>query len=255
MVHDVASQGFGAEAAVYERARPSYPADAVDWMLAGMEAPRAGRTVDLAAGTGKLTRLLNDRVTRVVAVEPVAGMRGVLCARGHKGPVLAAAAEQLPFADASLDLVTVAQAFHWFEHDRAIEELRRALRVRGRLAMIWNARDRSTAWVDAVWSIMDRVEKRAPWRDHENWRDRAFTNMPGFSELTVAEFRHEQRATPDDVVARIASVSHVAVLGDDERRAVLDEVRSILSDHPATKGQAEVAIPYRADAMWCERVE
>src|SRR5256885_2103723 len=86
------------------------------------------------------------------------------------------------------------------------------LHAGGRLGLVWNARIRTVPWVDAVWTIMDRVEKRAPWRDHENWRDSAFRTMPGFGELRTAEFHHAQPTTPEGVVRRVASVSHVAVL-------------------------------------------
>ena len=82
---------------------------------------------------------------------------------------------------------------------------------------------------------MDRVEKRAPWRDHENWRDSARSRaMPGFGELHEAEFRHLQQITPEGVVQRVASVSHVAVLPDAEREAVLDEVRDG-AGHPSRR--------------------
>ena len=114
---------------------------------------------------------------------------------------------------------------------------------------MWNARDRSEPWVNEVWAIMDRVEKRAPWRDHENWRDSAFRAMPGFGELETAEFRHAQPITPEGVVQRVASVSHVAVLPGAERAAVLDEVRAVITNHADTRGRTDLAIPYRVDCL------
>jgi hypothetical protein len=78
--------------------------------------------------------------------------------------------------------------------------------------------------------------------------------MPGFGPLHAAEFRHEQPLTPDDVVRRVASVSHVAVLLDAERAAVLDEVRAVVATHPDTAGRETVAIPYRVDCYWAERL-
>ena len=116
--------------------------------------------------------------------------------------MVAATAEALPVAPASLDAVTVAQAFHWFDADRAFDEFDRVLRPRGRVGLIWNARDRSSDWVNEVWSIMDRVEKRAPWRDHEHWRDSALGSHHGFGPLHTETFRHEQAITPDGAVDR-----------------------------------------------------
>lgn len=248
-----ATQGFERAADAYERGRPDYPAAGVDALVERLDL-RPGRVVlDLAAGTGKLTRLLAPSGADLVALEPVPGMRATFAALLPDVPLVAGTAEALPFATASLDAITVAQAWHWFDHERATAEAARALRPGGRLGLVWNARDRSEPWVDRVWSIMDRVEKRAPWRDHENWRDSAMREMPGFGALHEAEFRHLQAITPAGVVRRVASVSHVAVLPENEREAVLDEVRELLATHPAVRGRETVEIPYRVDCFWTER--
>jgi SAM-dependent methyltransferase len=251
-VHEVAAAGFD-DPQDYEAARPTYPSEAVSWLQEHLDITAAARACDLAAGTGKLTRLLAPSAPGLLAVEPVAGMRATFRTVLPTVPLLAGTAEALPFATATLDAVTVAQAFHWFDFDAAVAELARVLRPGGRLALLWNARDRSVEWVDQVWSIMDRVEKRAPWRDHEHWRDSARRTMPGFGALHEAQFHHEQLLTPDDVVRRVASVSHVAVLPRAEREAVLAEVRDVVANHPQTRGLATVAIPYRVDCYWAQR--
>jgi SAM-dependent methyltransferase len=248
-VHEVASSGFGAEADAYERARPSYPPDAVAWVVEALAVARGRDVADVAAGTGKFTRLLAPTGAWIVAVEPVAGMRSRLPSM----PVAAASAERLPLRGESLDAITVAQAFHWFDATAALAEFHRVLRPGGRLALVWNARDRSVPWVDEVWSIMDRVEKRAPWRAHDEWRDSAFVDTPWFGPLHEATFHHEQMLSPADVVERVRSVSHVAVLPGEQQQAVLDEVRALLRDDPATAGRATLALPYRVDAYWTER--
>jgi SAM-dependent methyltransferase len=253
MVHEVAAAGFG-DAADYEAARPSYPPEAVAWFVEHLRIAPGARVVDLAAGTGKLTRLLAPAGARLVAAEPVAGMRELFHSSVPGVPQLACTAERLAFRDASLDAVTVAQAFHWFDHERAIAELARVLRPGGRVGLVWNARDRSVDWVDGVWSIMDRVEKRAPWRDHDEWRDSAYRDLPGFGELHTAQFRHTHTLTPEAMVRRVASVSHVAVLPDAERAGVLGEVRDLLATHPATAGRVDLAVPYRVDCFWFERI-
>jgi SAM-dependent methyltransferase len=162
-------------------------------------------------------------------------------------------AEAIPLPDRTVDALTVAQAFHWFDRPAAFAELHRVLRPGGRIALLWNARDRSVPWVDAVWSIMDRVEKRAPWSGNHEWRDPAFFDSPWFRDLHEATFHHVQRLSPADVVERVRSVSHVAVLPPEQREAVLDEVRTLLRDDPATAGRGELALPYRVDAFWTER--
>jgi SAM-dependent methyltransferase len=251
-VHAVAKAGFD-DPADYEAARPSYPPDAVAWFQQQLAIGPRTIVCDLAAGTGKLTRLLQPFGANLVAIEPVGGMRETLHRLLPALPLAAGTAEALPLASGRLDAITVAQAFHWFDFEPAIAEFARVLRPGGHLGLCWNARDRSVDWVNAVWAVMDRVEKRAPWRDHENWRDSALREMPGFGPLEERQFHHEQVLPPDGVLRRVASVSHVAVLPPREREAVLDEVRTILAENPATRGQSSVAIPYRVDCYVAER--
>ncbi|MDQ3896356.1 MAG: methyltransferase domain-containing protein [Actinomycetota bacterium] len=252
-VHEVARVGFGRDPEVYERSRPSYPPEAVAWLCEHLAIGPGATVVDLAAGTGKLTRLLVPAGAALVAVEPVEGMRRVLGEAVPGVPVVAGTAEALPLRTASVDAVCVAQAFHWFDADRAFAELARVLRPGGRVGLLWNARDRSVDWVDRAWAIMDRVEKKAPWRDHEHWRESALGDRPQFGELHAATFHHEHPTTPEGVVERIRGVSHVAVLPPDEQAAVLGEVRDLLARHPDTRGRDQLRIPYRVDCYWIGR--
>lgn len=251
-VHHVADAGFDREAASYERARPSYPSDCIAWFADHLGIAPGRSVLDLAAGTGKFTRLLEPLGARLFAAEPVDGMRAVLATTSPAVPLLSCAAERLPLATHSLDAIVVAQAFHWFDAPVALGEAARVLRPGGRLGLVWNARDRSAPHVDSLWSIMDGVEKKAPWRQHDEWRESAFTETPHFGPLHEATFHHEQLMTIDEVVDRFRSVSHVAVLEPAEQQAVLDEVRNLALTHPDTAGRDQIAIPYRVDAYWCE---
>ena len=137
----VAAAGFSSAADVYERARPSYPADAVAWLVEVAQLAPGRVVVDVGAGTGKLTRLLVPTGARVIAVEPVAEMRAKLTETTPGVELLDGVAEALPLEDASVDALTVAQAFHWFDYDAALPELHRVLRPDGPLVLIWNSRD------------------------------------------------------------------------------------------------------------------
>jgi SAM-dependent methyltransferase len=267
-VHEVAARGFGAQAEAYDRARPSYPPDAVAWLIDRLGIGPGRQIVDLAAGTGKMTSLLADSGADLIAVEPVGSMRDRLHDRLRdrlpKVPVLAGVAEALPLADKSVDAVVVAQAFHWFDARQAMAEIARVVRPGGHLGLIWNARDRSLEWVDQVWSVMDRVERSAPWRaDGTNPGDggaaRTERYLAGPSDSNwapwvEATFFHVHYSTPDDVLDRMRSVSHIAVLPAAGQRRVLNEIRTILNDHPQTSQKATVGIPYRVDAMYTERL-
>ncbi|OKH27116.1 class I SAM-dependent methyltransferase [Chroogloeocystis siderophila] len=121
----------------YEKYRPIYPASAIDTILSGLESPTQITAVDVGAGTGIGARLLADRGVRVVAIEPNEDMRRA--ATPHEGvDFLAGTAEQTPLKNASVDLVTSFQAFHWFDFDKSLKEFRRILKASGRLALIWS---------------------------------------------------------------------------------------------------------------------
>src|SRR6478752_5964079 len=139
----VRAASFGGVADVYERARPGYPVDAVRW-LAGEE---PCDVVDLGAGTGKLTRSLVDLGHRVTAVEPLAEMLDQLRVAVPEATALQGGAEAIPLPTESADVVTAAQAFHWFDHGPALREIARVLRPGGHVALVWNTRDEGVPWV------------------------------------------------------------------------------------------------------------
>src|ERR1017187_2208001 len=134
---------FGAAADVYERGRPSYPAKAIDWLLP----PGGRRGLDPGAGTGKLTRQLRDRGLDVVAVGPSEGMRAQLSESVADIRVYPGSAEEIPLDDGSVDVVLVAQAWHWVDPGRAVPEVARVLSGGGQLGLLWNVRDERPDWV------------------------------------------------------------------------------------------------------------
>lgn len=233
-VHPVAAAGFSSAAEVYERARPSYPEEAVAWIVerAGLE---AGRTVlDVGAGTGKLTRLLVPSGARVVAVEPLDEMRGLI----EGCETVAATAEALPFADGSADAITVAQAFHWFDHDRALPELHRVLAPDGVLVLIWNSRDLDDPLQRGVEELLRPLRDQVPGQQLGAWRE-PLARSPLFGAEEARSFRYEQTFTTDDLCGRVASTSFVAAMSPFDREALLAQVRAL------THGLAEpFAFPY-----------
>ena len=144
------SLSFGAEAAAYERGRPSYPPEAIDWLLP----PDARDVLDLGAGTGKLTTRLVERGLDVVAVDPIPEMLELLSNSLPDTPALLGTAEEIPLPDDSVDAVLVAQAWHWFDPERAVKEVARVLRPGGRLGLVWNTRDERLGWVKDLGRII-----------------------------------------------------------------------------------------------------
>lgn len=124
---------FGRVADEYERVRPEYTEEAVDHVAWGLGLEPTATVLDLAAGTGKLTRVLQRRFAHVIAVEPDDAMRAKI-----DGDARAGSAESIPVADVSVDAVFVGDAFHWFDAPVALREIRRVLRGGGGLALLSN---------------------------------------------------------------------------------------------------------------------
>ena len=230
MVHRAAATGFARSVEAYERGRPDYPPEAIAHLQRALDL-RSGRTViDLAAGSGKLTRQLASLGCEVIAVEPVDEMRAAI---GKGIRALDGTAEAIPLGDSSADAVTVAQAFHWFDGPKALAEIARVLRPGGALALVWNRRpvERSPLHA-AISEIIAPYRGDAPAHASGAWRE-AFAN----SELS--EWTHEfaQRLDADGLADRVGSTSFVAALEDDERERVLGQVRALAGDGP-------VDVPY-----------
>ena len=223
-----ATRGFSA-ADVYERGRPGYPAAAVARIVETLEL-RPGRTVlDLAAGTGKLTRLLVPSGANIVAVEPVREMRAELERRVPAVAVLSGTAERIPLADSWLNAITVGQAFHWFKADEALEEMHRVLQPGGGVALVWNARDERDPLQAALSEIIDPLERNTPRRRQRDWK----TLLLGsglFDRCERKLFDHEQIVDEQGVVDRVVSISFIAASPKSVRDEVESQVRALLRD-------------------------
>jgi ubiquinone/menaquinone biosynthesis C-methylase UbiE len=273
-IHE-AAKGFDGNAGAYDRARPSYPADAVAHVVGHGGIGPGRRVLDLAAGTGKLTTLLVASGAEVVAVEPVAGMREVLAraAAAAAAPGAAATrgvatsgggtievregtAEALPLDDASVDAVTVAQAFHWFDPPRALAEVARVLRPGGHLFLLWNTRDRRVDWVRQFGDLLfDGPDAERPYDSYDEVDYGALVASAGGGAFAPVELWHTDWLQPCDedlLVARAESVSVVGSLPPAQKAVVLDRVRNLARTHPDLAGRAAFGFPYGTD-VWRTR--
>jgi SAM-dependent methyltransferase len=237
---------FGRVADAYDRGRPPYPPAAVAWLADELGVTHASTVLDLAAGTGKLTAALVQVAGRVIAVEPVAEMRRVLSARRPETRVLPGRAEAIPLAAGSVDAVFVAAAFHWFDAEVALAEIRRVLRPRGGLGLLWNRPEwQGEPWYADFAAILERAreEGEAPNRYVAGeWRA-ALERSSTFGPVRKREFRHVHRVTRDGFLARVASWSVFAVLPEAERDEVLRTVAGLLT----RRGIGELDLRYRTD--------
>ncbi|MGH2785892.1 MAG: class I SAM-dependent methyltransferase [Actinomycetota bacterium] len=248
----VAATGFQAGAGAYERARPGYPSDAVAWLTDRLGVGPGSRVVDLGAGTGKFTVSLIEAGARVVAVEPVEAMRSQLAAVVPEASIVAGAAEAIPLTGGSMDAVVAAQAFHWFDAARCLPEIHRVLAAGGRLGLMWNARDRSTPWVDQLSEIVDAYGDAI--RRHESGEWRTAFPSPGFGPLEERIFSNIQRISPEGIVDRVASTSFIARLPEVDRAGVLERIRELVRTNPETRDRDLIDFPHQTRAYWCERI-
>jgi SAM-dependent methyltransferase len=247
-IHDEARRGFQVGAAAYERGRPGYPAEAIEWLRAELDL-RPGRTVaDVGAGTGKLTRELIGTGATVVAVEPVAGMREVLARAVPGARVLDGTAEALPAADRSLDAITVAQALHWFDLPRTLAEFDRVLGDAGPFAVIWNRRLREQPLHQAIHEITQPYRGDTPTYHGGAWRDQIATDGR-FAPAGEIELPFEQRFDADGLLDRVGSISFIAALPDAERGQVLARVRDLARD-----AAQPLRLGYTTEAYVYERI-
>jgi SAM-dependent methyltransferase len=205
---DRLANAFGVAAADYERARPSYPPESIAVLRRELGVGPGRRVCDLAAGTGKLTRLLVATGADVVAVEPVPGMREQLSEVLPEIQALDGTAEAIPFDDGSIDVVTVAQAFHWFKFDAALTEIRRVLRPGGGLAILFNQRDEREPWVAKMNEVIQWHTRTVARYQTTDWI--GLLKGAGFAGVGVASIEWDQPLTRELLASRVRSVSYVA---------------------------------------------
>jgi SAM-dependent methyltransferase len=240
VIHHTASRGFSRSADAYERGRPGYPESAVE--LIASRLPAGAEVLDLAAGTGKLTRPLLAVGLRVIAVEPVAEMRSALPAAAR---ALEGTAEAIPLAAGEVDAVAVGQAFHWFDGNAALAEIHRVLRPEGLLALLWNTRVDDDPVNRAIDELIDPYRHGTPTQRSTAWRA-AFDRTTLFGPLEEHEFASEQRLDADGMEARVGSISFIAALDAPQRERVAKRARAIAGD-------ATVSVLYRTEVVLCRR--
>jgi SAM-dependent methyltransferase len=214
---------FDSVAETYERTRPGYADAAIEWIA---ERYPMHRVLDLGAGTGKLTRQLVARGAEVVAVEPGDAMRAVLERVVPEAEVLAGSAESIPLPDESVDVVTAAQAFHWFRHAEALEEMHRVLKRGGGCALISNEWDDEDPLVHKLGEILARLRPEGAHRGDQAFA--AIESSPLFGDRHEQQFPHGDRLDADGLVGLMASISAVAAASPDERARVEAEVRALV---------------------------
>jgi len=231
----------------YERGRPGYPSKSVD--VVGV--PPSATVLDLGAGTGKLTRLLIGRFAHVIAVEPDDQMRRLHGLNCPDVEVLEGNAEEIPIVDRAVDAVFAAQSFHTFANERAVAEIARVLRPGGALVLMWNVQAGTPEpSIEAVEHLLDRHWPKG-WDPLDlgigygsakfEWH--AMFAQSAFGEINETRFPNPHTVDREGLVAFFDSMGWIAVLPDEERLQLLDEVRSLLT-------ASVYAMPWETHVYW-----
>lgn len=230
------ARSFGSVADAYDRSRPTYPAEAVAWLVG--TGPLS--VIELGAGTGKLTRMLVDAGHDVLAVDPSVEMLAHLQHNVPGARTAVAGAEAIPAPSRSADVVVCAQSFHWFDHDRALPEMARVLRPGGHAALVWNYRDETIPWVRKLGRIIGSEPSLEP-------EVKPFEETPHFGWVERTRHRNWSDHTLDSLLDLVRSRSYVAVLEDAEREALLDQVRRLYDEYG--RGPDGMRLPYLTESF------
>jgi SAM-dependent methyltransferase len=222
---------FGKVAESYDRGRPSYPREAVEWLVGA--APKS--VLELGAGTGKLTQTLVELGHDVHATEPDEAMLQVLRRNLPDLRSSLGSAERIPAPDLTYDVVVAGQAFHWFDLEKALPEISRVLTPGGTIALAWNQRDESIPWVRKLGRIIERpVEAMDP--------SEQLLDSGCFEGVEHGRYTFWQTIDRESVVDLVLSRSNIAMLSDEEREAKRREVLAFYDDYG--RGMDGMQLPY-----------
>jgi SAM-dependent methyltransferase len=239
------ARSFGPVAAEYARYRPGYPRAAVEWALQPVLGGERLRLLDLGAGTGKLTEVMLG-FGPVTAVEPDPGMLGELRGRYPAADALEGSAERIPVPDSSVDAILVGQAWHWFDHAKALAEAARVLRSGGVLAAFWNSEDTSAEWVRGYLEAANRARLTPSAQPTDGIP--ALPTHPAFTGSRYTQHPNPVPTTADALVGSVATQSWILIAGAAERDAALGRLRDYLAGRPETSS-GEFELPLVTDVI------
>eukprot|EP01100_Stratorugosa_tubuloviscum_P008131 TRINITY_DN338_c0_g3_i1.p1 TRINITY_DN338_c0_g3~~TRINITY_DN338_c0_g3_i1.p1 ORF type:complete len:289 (+),score=139.43 TRINITY_DN338_c0_g3_i1:39-905(+) len=247
-MHSIAAVGFGNQADAYEKARPSYPIDAVQNLIQQLNLTDNNNNnnenndetqkkekfvIEIGAGTGKFTRLLkNHKNLKILAVEPVENMRIQFQNIIPDIEIIDGFANKLPIESGVADAVIAAQSFHWFATRETLLEFHRVLKPNGKLGLIWNRNDDSANWVSKFTTYLLQFETDVPQFIHYKWRNIFNECQDLFGPSNEIEFQHyEHNCSKELIWQRVLSRSYIAAMNNEQQEIIKTNIYKILNEN------------------------
>ena len=222
----------------YDELRPGYAPEAIAWVAERGSLRDGSVVVDLAAGTGQLSRRFGDLGAEVIAVEPAANMAAVLRERRPTIRIEQGTAEAIPIADRMADAVVVGNAFHHFDRDAAFVEIGRVLRPGGVLALFWawplEEEQRSMPGMQELYEVVEAARgSNEIATAYRVWQTPP-EDADGFGPFERREFRATHVLPSARLADLYATSSDVASMPASDRSDLLARIRQLAADFPET---------------------
>lgn len=243
-LHPAAQQGFALGANLYQQVRPSYPQEVDVFLQDQLQVPLNSNIVDLGSGTGKFLPHLLKLTTQLTAVEPIASMLTELRQLYPQVATVQARSEQLPLPAQCADLVSCAQSFHWFANLQSLKEIHRILKPQAHLLLIWNQRDISVNWVNALAEMILPFEGDTPRFHNQDWRQ-VFADTDLFQLCHEQQFHHRHVGTVEQVVSkRLLSTSFIAAMPAAQQQQLKTQFEQLILEYTGLHAQDTIEFPY-----------
>ena len=254
-LHPAAQTGFSSAAELYQRVRPNYPQELVNWLAEDLLLNQESTVIDLGSGTGKFLDYLKQTTPNIIAVEPISEMLEQLKIVHPEVQTQQASSHDIPLKTNSIDAILCAQSFHWFANIETLQEIHRLLKDSGHLGLVWNQRDETVAWVKALADFLKDYEGDTP-RFHSNEWQKVFQNQSLFGFESKKVFVQHQIGTVEDVVSRrLLSTSFIAAMSPQQQNEMKKNFESIVFEYTSKRPQDQIEFPYVTYAYHFKKTE
>lgn len=243
-IHHAAQQGFSQAAELYQKARPSYPAEITSWLQQSLHLNQHSKVIDLGAGTGKFIPYLQQITPHIQAIEPIPEMLEQLRLQYPDIACIQADSKKLKVPHASIDAVLCAQSFHWFADQASLKAIYQVLKPQAQLGLIWNQRDTSVAWVKEIADFLLPFEGDTPRYHRGTWRE-IFINSTLFQFISTTQYHFQHTGTVENVIIqRLLSTSFIAAANKAQKEYIRAEILNIVKKHLKKDLEDNVSFPY-----------